>query len=132
MNNVGALEVIRGSNRLTLVMSTGQFLTFIHHSTTLHGRPPAEAEILSSSGHKGVDECCGGFSTVARRFMIPQVSQEHRLYATQLPGFFGVFQFCRVRFLLDPQWLVIRRVKSLLHLRHQYPHVVISSIQDDA
>jgi hypothetical protein len=23
----------------------GQFLAFIHHYTTLHGRPPAEAEI---------------------------------------------------------------------------------------
>jgi hypothetical protein len=23
----------------------GQFLAFIHHSTTLHGRPPAEAEM---------------------------------------------------------------------------------------
>jgi len=58
--------------------------------------------------------------------------QEHPLWTTHFAGWFGVCQFSRIRCVLATRWLVIASVKSLLHLYHQYSHVVITSIQDDA
>jgi SOS-response transcriptional repressor LexA len=62
----------------------GQFLAFIHHYTTLHGRPPAEAEIARffqvtpPSVHSTI-------LTLERRGLITRAPGQARSIALRLP-----------------------------------------------
>jgi hypothetical protein len=69
---------------LTYTSRQGQFLAFIHHYTTLHGRPPAEAEMASffqvtpPTVHQMI-------LTLERRELITRAPGQARSIALRLP-----------------------------------------------
>ena len=75
--------------KLPYTSRQGQFLAFIHHYTTLHGRPPAEAELVQffqvtpPSVHQMI-------LTLERRGLITRAPGEARSIKLKLPPLRGV------------------------------------------